>query len=78
MIQSNHGLWLLYKNLFLFAYGLAHHNFYVMSLAIAECRKDVAFDCSTVNSYALDAFAYMIRVRYLNVVGGTTEFSLGC
>ena len=55
--------------------GLAHNNFYCMSLSVAECRNYIAFDRITVNCYALDTLIDMRRIGNLDIISSTTELT---
>ena len=63
---------LLFKSSF---YGLAHYNFDCMCCTVAKYRKNIAFDGISVNGYTLDAFADMIRIGNLDIIGCATELA---
>ena len=66
---------ILREFVFLICVGLTHNNFNSMCFAVAEGRNDISVNCISVNNNALDTFAYVVRVRNLNVVSSTAELT---
>ena len=46
-----------------------------MSLAVAECRDNIAFNCLAVNCYGLYALANVVGVADVDIIYSASELS---